>query len=155
MRRLFASLITLSLSLMVAPVQGQTETAEVRAAVDALFDAMRVADGVAAASLFRDDARLQSVSIQDGRTVGTTDEASAFIQAVGTPRTQRWDERIWNVEVRVDGDLAGAWMNYAFYVDDQFSHCGVNAFQLVRSDGRWRILQITDTRRRTGCEPPA
>jgi hypothetical protein len=39
-------------------------------------------------------------------------------------------------------------MNYAFYLDDQFSHCGVNAFQLVRMEAGWQIIQITDTRRR-------
>ena len=141
--------------LAVAPLTAQTPEAEVRATVDRLFDAMRRADGGAAAELFHPEARLQSVSALSGETRVTSDAIAGFVQAVGTPRTEVWDERIWNVEIRVDDDLATAWMNYAFYVDDQFSHCGVNAFQLARVAGEWRILQIVDTRRRTECDLPA
>jgi hypothetical protein len=47
----------------------------------------------------------------------------------------------------VDGPLATAWMDYTFHVGERFSHCGVNAFQLFRSDDGWQIIQIADTRR--------
>lgn len=141
--------------LVPFPLAAQTAEAEVEATVHSLFDAMRSADGATAAAIFRSDARLQSVTEQpDGTSMVMTSEIAAFVQAVGTPRTELWDERIWNLEIRVDGDLATAWMNYAFYVDDQLSHCGVNAFQFARNDAGWKVLQITDTRRRVGCSPP-
>lgn len=136
------------------PAAAQQEEAAVEAAVQRLFEAMREADGAAATVLFRADARLQSVTEQNGEPRLLTSEVGAFLQAVGTPRTEVWDERIWNLRIEVSGDLASAWMNYAFYLDDRFSHCGVNAFHLVRTDGEWKILQLTDTRRRSGCELP-
>lgn len=143
------------LLLAASPALAQQEEAGVEAAVHRLFGAMRAADGVAASALFRADARLQSVSEQNGASRLETGDVGAFLQAVGTPRTEVWDERIWNLTIEVDGDLASAWMNYAFYIDDRFSHCGANAFQFVRTDGEWQILQITDTRRRSGCDAPA
>lgn len=144
------------LFLLVAfPLHGQTAEAEVEATVNALFDAMRQVDGETTARLFRSDARLQSVADQpNGTTAVMTSDIQMFIQAIGTPRTELWDERIWDLEIKVDGDLATAWMNYAFYVDDQLSHCGVNAFQFTRGDSGWQVLQITDTRRQD-CNPPA
>ena len=42
-------------------------------------------------------------------------------------------------------------MNYAFQVEGVPSHCGVNAFQLVKGSEGWQIPQVTDTRRREGC----
>ena len=65
-----------------------------------------------------------------------------------------FDERVGEVEVRVDDGLATAWMPYRFYAGDRFSHCGVNAMQFVRyappgEAPRWRIVQIIDTRRTT------
>ena len=42
-------------------------------------------------------------------------------------------------------------MAYRFYVGDTFSHCGVNAVQLAKLDGRWQITNLMDTRRQ-GCE---
>ncbi len=31
------------------------------------------------------------------------------------------------------------------------SHCGVDAFQIAKSGGAWRIIGLTDTRRSEGC----
>jgi Domain of unknown function (DUF4440) len=132
----------------------QSPEREVETAVERLFDAMRSADGETAAELFHPDARLQSVSSQNGEWTVRTDPADDFVRAIGSPRTETWDERIWDLEVRVDGGLATAWMRYAFYVDDTFSHCGVNAFQLVRGGAGWQVLQVTDTRRRDDCREP-
>lgn len=65
-----------------------------------------------------------------------------------------WDERIWDVEIRVDGPLASAWVPYVFYHGTERSHCGVNALQLVQQGNDWRIVQLTDTQRQ-GCDVPA
>ncbi|MFN2421877.1 MAG: hypothetical protein ABR527_10985, partial [Gemmatimonadota bacterium] len=77
-----------------------------------------------------------------------------FINAVGTPHEETWDERICDVEVRIDGRLATVWANYAFYLRDRLSHCGVDAFQLFHDVDGWKIFEIADTRRSEGCEPP-
>ena len=78
-----------------------------------------------------------------------------LLRLVGTPHTEVYDERISDVQIRVDGNFATAWMNYTFYVvsngTDQLSHCGVNAFHFFRGTDGWKITQITDTRRREGC----
>ena len=56
---------------------------------------------------------------------------------------------------RIDDDLAQVWTDYAFYAGEKFSHCGIDAFQLIRgSDGRWRIINLIDTRRQEPCERP-
>jgi hypothetical protein len=36
-------------------------------------------------------------------------------------------------EVQIDDNLAAVWTEYEFYVGKNFSHCGVNAFQLVKN----------------------
>ena len=77
-----------------------------------------------------------------------------FIAAIGSEREEVWDERIWDWDVKVDGNLASVWVPYAFYRGEQLSHCGVDAFQLVRLDGEWKILHVIDTRRREGCTGP-
>jgi SnoaL-like domain len=49
--------------------------------------------------------------------------------------------------------MASAWCDYAFYADEKFSHCGVDAFLLMQKEGQWQILKIVDTRRKESCEP--
>ena len=60
---------------------------------------------------------------------------------------------VGDAEVRIDGDLATVWIPFAFYLGEDFSHCGINAVQLARLDARWQIIHIADTRRRTNCDP--
>ena len=82
------------------------------------------------------------------------DSLDGFVTAVGTPRAEVWDERIWDTEVRVDGGLASVWTKYAFYRGEQFSHCGVDVFELVRRPDGWKIVHLADTRRTTNCWTP-
>lgn len=146
-------LTALAATLVHAPsarAQSSPE-AEVRAAVDRLFDGMRRGDSTAVRAAFHPQARLMSVGVRDGQPVLRTDSIDAFVRAVGTPHAEVWDERISNVRIQVSGNLASAWMDYAFYRGETFSHCGVNAFHFFRDTGGWRAIQITDTRGREGC----
>ena len=132
----------------------EAESHAVRATVDALFDAMRAADGEAVRALFAEKARLMSAGNRDGKpTIGET-PVDGFASSVGQATTGAWDERIWNVMIHVNGNLATAWAPYAFYFDGNLSHCGVNAFQLAKTEAGWKILQLTDTRQRENCEIP-
>lgn len=122
------------------------------ATVHALFDGMRAKDTVALRSAFHADARLVSTSIREGETVVSTSPIEGFIRSIGRSQAEL-DERIRDEHVLVDGPLASVWTPYAFYADGEFSHCGVNAFQIVRTADGWKILQITDTRRTDACPP--
>jgi hypothetical protein len=70
----------------------------------------------------------------------------------GTPVDIKLDERILAYEIRIDGPMATAWTPYEFYVNGDFSHCGVNSFQLVKFVEGWKIVYIIDTRRKEPCE---
>jgi hypothetical protein len=124
---------------------------EVIAVAERLFDAMRARDTAAARALFEPGARLQSVATRQGVLTVSEDSLGMFLRAIGTPHPQRFDERIANERVLIDGPYAVAWVDYTFYLGDQKSHCGVDAFQMVRRPTGWRIFGLTDTRRREGC----
>lgn len=126
---------------------------EVMQPIQSLFDAMRSGDSALARAAFHSQARLSRVPNGDGEL--TVDDATfeAFISAIGREHDKVWDERIWDWEIKVDGNMATVWTKYAFYLGDEFSHCGVDAFQLVRAGGSWQILNLIDTMRRgAACE---
>jgi len=113
---------------------------------------MRAGDSAKVRSVLAPGARFISVGVaQDGVVKIQETALLSFLSAVGTPRTQVWDERISNGKAEVDGNLGTYWCQYAFYVDNKFSHCGVDAFQLVRIDKGWKIFQVSDTRRKENC----
>jgi hypothetical protein len=135
-----------------APAQQSPETA-VLAVVRQLFDGMRAGDSAMARTAFDAMAELISVSGPDSTGVYRVrvTPVAQFLAAIGRPHTEVWDERIWDTEVRVDGGLASMWTKYAFYRADQFSHCGVDAFQLVLRPDGWKIMHVADTQRTANC----
>lgn len=76
--------------------------------------------------------------------------ADAFIPGIGDPE-QGFLERMWSPRVRVQGAIATVWAPYDFYVHGQFSHCGIDTFQLVRRPDGWRVAGLVYTR----SQPPA
>jgi hypothetical protein len=158
MRRCLALLFVASLLGPVASAQPKEDPAPteqaIRATIDALFDGMQAGDSTAVRAVFHDEARLYT-AVGPSDTAGVSETpVDTFVESVGQPHERVWDERTWDVEVRVDGPLASAWVPYVFYLGDERSHCGVNAVQLVRGPNGWRILQLTDTRRQA-CDIPA
>jgi hypothetical protein len=116
-----------------------------------LFDAMRERDTVAIRQSFHPEGRLMTTGRdRAGGPVVQTATVDAFVRAVASART-RLDERLSDVEVRVDDGLATVWARYVFYADTTFTHCGVDAFQLARTPEGWKIIHVVDTRRREGC----
>ena len=57
--------------------------------------------------------------------------------------TRKITERGFRAEARVSGPVAMVWYPYDLYADGQWSHCGVDVFTLVRTDGRWRISTMS------------
>lgn len=149
MRFLLPVIFMFSTALYAQP----TEQDAVFSVIKKLFDGMRAGDGEAVRSVFHPSARLQTTYTgQDGRPVLKSEPVEGFVEAVGKPREQVWDERLWSIEIQVDDNLATVWTEYTFFVDNITSHCGVNAFQLFKDNEGWKIIQITDTRRRVNCQ---
>lgn len=137
-----------ALAAQAAPA---AERAAVLATVRGLFDAMRAGDSARVRAAFHPSARLASALVRDGQPELKLDSVSVFARAVGTPHADVWDERLGATSVHVDGPLAAVWAEYSFYAGPKFSHCGVDAFQLLKTAEGWRIFALADTRQRTGC----
>ncbi len=133
-----------------------TQELAVRKVIEDLFEGMKSGDSAAVANLFHPDVRMMtSFTSESGEAVLKEGSLQTFLEAIGTPHSEAWIEKTWDTEVRIDDSLAQVWTDYAFFVGDQFSHCGVDAFQLVRgNDGRWRIIHLIDTRRKKSCDLP-
>lgn len=67
------------------------------------------------------------------------------------PGPERLEERLTDVAVEIDGDIAMVWAPYVFLSDGKVRHCGTNHFDLLREGGRWRVLSVTWSQRTTGC----
>jgi hypothetical protein len=145
-------LILLTMLVSVAVTHAQTADDSVKSVINKMFTAMKTADPVLLKSCFADSMILQTITKNlEGKLVVRNEAPAGFIDFVSKETPGNADERITFDVVKVDGPLAIAWTPYNFYYKGQFSHCGVNSFQLVRFNGEWKIQYIIDTRRKQGC----
>lgn len=142
--------LLLLLAFIASPALAQTdEQAAVRATIDRMFDGMRKSDTTLFKSVFAPNVALQSVGKNKEGVIAVRQDAIAgFITSVSKQKPGALDERLSGYDINVDGELATAWTPYTFYYNGQKSHCGVNAFTLVKLNGAWKIQHIIDTRRR-------
>ena len=134
-------------TLIVPAAQSQSAEDDVRAVIDHMFDGMRAGDSTMVASVFLGGA-IMGRATDNGFRAGSVD---GFVRAVGSPHDAVWDERIWDVDIHIDERLATAWMQFAFYLGDQLSHCGVNSMTLYQTDDGWKVVHLADTNRGQEC----
>lgn len=121
----------------------------VRNVIEQLFIGMKNSDSTAVKSCFHTDARLCTTGEdRTGKPFMRVESIAGFVQTIGKTPKGVLDERLQSMTVMIDQHLATVWTPYQFYANGTFSHCGVNAFQCVRTDAGWKILQVTDTRRK-------
>jgi hypothetical protein len=140
-----------SVCFTVCGAQTDESTAVINV-IKQLFDGMRANDSVRIKAISHPEAQLRTTLIdREGKPRMVSESFSRFISSVGKPAPKMLDERIWSYDVRIDQNLATVWTEYTFYLGDQMSHCGVNAFQLMKTTEGWKIIGITDTRRKDNC----
>ncbi len=143
-------MFVMAVTMIGVNTMAQNAEVEVKKSLEKLFVAMGNGDSASASVLFHSKARLMSViNGKDGKVRLEDEPIAEFMRQIGSKKAEEtYEERVKTYDIKVDGDMATAWTPYEFYYNGKFSHCGVNAFQLVKLEGKWLILQITDTRRK-------
>ena len=141
--------------LITSTVFGQSNDSEqVKATVDIFFEGFHKGDTTLMKSVMMDKIIMQTAyRNKEGKDILVTDEPEKLINAIANrPDNQKWDERLLEYKIKVDGNMANAWTSYEFWYNGEFSHCGVNSFQLFKDGEHWKIIYLIDTRRKQGCQ---
>jgi len=155
MRKAFTILAVFIFSKMsyAQSMQRTSDTVAIKQAINTQFEAMRKGDSTLLRSVFPKGMLFQISNDKNGKTILSTKTADDLAKMVGTSHALVLDERIVYDMIKIDGDLACVWTPYKFYLGDQFSHCGVNVFQLMRTADGWKVVHIAYTSRTDNCLP--
>lgn len=138
--------------ILTFPAFSQSEEAAVKAVIESLFDGMRAKNSGQVAAAFSENANMETIVTTGDLSEVKAGSVAEFVKGISNlPVSAKLDERITAYQINIDGPMATAWTPYEFYVNDEFSHCGVNSFQLVKMAAGWKIVYIIDTRRKEGC----
>ena len=121
-----------------------------------LFSAMEKGDSSMLRQVFHPSVRLLTVTLDaSGRAVlRSGEEVSAFARSIAAYGPGVLQEPIYRVRVRRYGPYAEVVAHYAFFFKGKFHHCGIDSFQLMKTDDGWCVVGLTDTRQKEGCRVP-
>ena len=74
-----------------------------------------------------------------------------MIDSLSSPGQQML-ERMWKPKVLLHDRIAILWTKYDFHLEGKFSHCGVDAFNLIKTSQGWKISGIIYSVEKEGCE---
>ncbi|WP_299261633.1 nuclear transport factor 2 family protein [uncultured Aquimarina sp.] len=118
------------------------------------FEGFHKGDTVQIKSTIDPNMAMQTISKgKDGKIKTVQTDIRKFLEIIhNRSKDQKWFEKLLSFKIDADANIAQIWTPYEFYVNDQFSHCGVNIFQLFNNGTTWKIIAIADTRKREGCK---
>lgn len=115
--------------------------------VERLFQAMASRDAAAMRATLLPGARFHAVRSGGAVSAGSDEEFIARITALKEEPL----ERMRDPRVLVSGRLATLWAEYDFHLGGRFSHCGVDAVQLVKTQEGWKIVSLAWTVQKEEC----
>ncbi len=131
----------------------QVEKDEVKKTVEGFFEAFHNQDSVAMKQFVANDVVLQTTGRnKEGKTMFRSSPIEKLYESiVSIPDSVSFQEKLTSWNIQVDRTMANAWVGYEFWLNGNFSHCGINSFQMVNFDGEWKIIYLIDTRGRADC----
>lgn len=147
-------LLLLVLLFSISNLYSQNE--EIKKTIQIFFEGLHNGDTLLINKAINSSLKLQTVFVNnEGKSILRTETKKAFLETISKKEpTTIWLEKLLSYDIQIDGNLASVWTPYEFYLNNNFSHCGVNSFQLFNNNGKWEIIYIVDTRKIKKCKLP-
>jgi hypothetical protein len=127
----------------------QDEKENVLNVVRDFFDSIEKSDSIKYKAVFLPEARFHIARTQgDAAKYASRPAIQSFFKA-GTKFSERMRSK--GVKVEVHQQIAMAWVPYDFYVNGNFTHCGLDAFTLLKIEGVWKISSLSFSVEKEGC----
>lgn len=122
---------------------------EIEHTIKLFFEGFHQRDTIKLKSICSENLVLHSISESERGNKFSVEKAADFYKSiVSIPTTMKFEEKILDYKIQIDGTMAHVWTPYEFYVNDKLSHSGVNSFQLYKENEVWKVVYILDTRRK-------
>ncbi|AWK06129.1 3-methyl-2-oxobutanoate hydroxymethyltransferase [Flavobacterium crocinum] len=123
---------------------------DVQKSIETFFEGFHQRDSIKLKSVCADKMILQSISENavKGNKLSNESTNEFYKSIVTIPLNMKFQEKILNFNIQIDGTMAHVWAPYEFYLNEKLSHRGVNTFTLFKEKDNWKIIYLIDTRRK-------
>ncbi|WP_230291912.1 nuclear transport factor 2 family protein [Croceicoccus sp. Ery5] len=137
-----AALVLSANAAVPPPAEGDDRTA-ILATVNALFDRLGTANGEEFREVIAPEGMIFIHNRMEPDAPKLLIRSNAIMTDREGPDEHMLTERMGIPTVLQHGDMAHVWAPYAFWIDGEKSHCGIDSISLSRSEGVWRVTNMT------------
>lgn len=125
-----------------------SDDAGVLAPINAVFAAFAAGDAQAMLRQVYPEGRVTAPGLGEGGTVRQQSWAQ-FAERV-KPGAE-FQESITDPAIEINGDVAMVWARFVVRKQGRVANCGFDHFDLVRENGKWRIMNLTFSSNLSSC----
>ncbi len=146
-----SSRILIALTLCFSTSAIADDETDMLAVADEALERITAEDSAGLTDLMIEEAMIYVGDVHEGKyRVRTTTYADARDRAIEVDLV----ERGWDPTVLISGTIGIVWYPYDIYVDGAWSHCGIDIFNMIRTDEGWRIAVVQyNVQQPPACEP--
>jgi len=146
--------IILVLNFSNATSAQRAQEDKIKEVISLFFEGLQSGDTLKIKQTISDELVLQTTFInKEGKSMLRGEDVSRFLNSVTSKNPEdRWEEKLLSYNIQIDSNIANVWTPYEFYLNNNFSHCGVNSFQMFHDSTKWKIIYLIDTRRKQDCK---
>jgi len=152
-KQFFLLLLVIFNGTLLNAQSSANDAAAIRATIALFFEGFHERNEAKMKSVLDDQTVFHSMDERGEVTQLRAISIEQFLKAVvSRPDNPRWEERLHEFTIEVDGSIAQAWVSYSFWLGGSFSHCGIDAFTLYKKDQNWVISYLIDSRKTEDCD---
>jgi hypothetical protein len=129
----------------------QDESKNVLAVIHEFFDAIGKRDTTAFNNVFLSKAHM-FISRPVGDSIQYVSKPAVGRSTLKPGTAYKETMRDKGPKVEVHQNIAMAWVPYDFYVNNNFSHCGIDVFTFMKTKQGWKIALLAYTVEKEGCK---
>ena len=142
--RLLTPLLLILLLIPLMQAEAQSEEEAVLHVVQQFFDVLAEKDTALARTILLPECHSHSIRVKPEGSEVRSHHLLDFMKDLPDQKN-RFKEIMHNPKVMIHKQLAVVWTSYNFHVNGEYSHKGVDAFNLLKTDSGWKIASIVYT----------
>ncbi|HOG18870.1 MAG TPA: hypothetical protein PKW37_00310 [Salinivirgaceae bacterium] len=131
--------------------QNQPTYDDIQQTIDTFIKGLNTKDTVLLKKIIDPNLGLLTVFHDGRKNIVAAETMDMFVNSLIKEKTYHREQAECTIET--NKIIATAWCRYVCYDGKKISYCGINAYQLYRTNKGWKILQITNSRQSFKCDP--
>lgn len=153
MIRVSTILVITFIGLSHIKAQDASVSDKIQQVVNRFIEGLNKHDTIVVKKIIDTNVGLLTVFHDGNKNIIAAETADMLFRNITKSHKKKYHYEQASCTIETNNIIATAWCKYALYEEKKIILCGINAYQLYKTNKGWKIIQITNSRKSFNCEP--